>query len=84
MTCTVELEDKCAKIIEVQSDSKSEQTPEWEQMNNLLKNKYLYGADAVLGTGWNGGNSYTFGVRFNWEGPVAAPIADLPEKGGTL
>lgn len=84
VTCTVELEDKCAKIIEVQSDSKSEQAPEWEQMNNLLKNKYLYVADAVLGTGWNGGNSYTFGVRFNREGPVAAPIADLPEKGGTL
>lgn len=53
-------------------------------MNNLLKNKYLYVADAVLGTGWNGGNSYTFGVRFNREGPVAAPIADLPEKGSTL
>ena len=57
MTCTVELEDKCAKIIDVQSDSKSEQAPEWEQMNNLLKNKYLYVADAVLGTGWNAGIS---------------------------
>lgn len=84
VTCIVELEYKCAKIIEVQSGSKYVSQTEQEQMEKLLKNKYLYVADAVLGTGQNGGNSYTFCVRFNREGPVAAPVMDLPEKGGIL
>lgn len=83
VTCTVELEDKCGKIVRVQ-DPSSASVPqtEREQLEKLLENKYLYVADAVLGTGQNGGNSYTFRVRFNREGPVAAPVTDSPEKGG--
>lgn len=83
VTCNVELEKKCAKIIKIHKpDSADVKKEEWEQMEKLLKNKYLYVADTVLGIGQNGGNSYTFRVRFNREGPVAAPAMDSPEKGG--
>lgn len=87
VTCNVELEKKCGKITEVHKPGSTAVTDdEFDQMKKQLKGKYLYVADTVLGAGQNGGNNYVFRVRFNREGPVAAPLTDFasvsPEKGG--
>lgn len=83
----MELEKKCGKITEVHKPGSTAVTDdEFNQMKKQLKGKYLYVADTVLGAGQNGGNNYVFRVRFNREGPVAAPLTDFasvsPEKGG--
>ena len=44
------------------------------QVSQQLIHKYIYVAEAVLDVGQTSGNNYVFGIRFNREGPLAAPV----------
>lgn len=73
--CTVDLDEKSGKINDVLEPNLSQVTKqEHLQVSQQLIHKYIYVAEAVLDVGQTSGNNYVFGIRFNREGPLAAPV----------